>query len=442
MDRLFGGRIVLRVVAAGAVIGAVCYVFPDLLFSGENQIQDFTANPALYGAGLLLLLAFLKIGLFGISIKAGYIGGPVFPIIFACTLIGLALNLLIPGVPAAVFVLCIEAGALAVAMGVPLTAILLVALLSGADQDMVVLLVFSIATGLLLSAEAMKRIAARRPKESGATVGTRYEPRHEHRDIEHADDGLGVGKGLRERRDGGDVPVAHGGERDEAVVDEVHPVERAGGGDRGAHVERGRVHNGEALVEQGPGHAQEQVDREGSRDDVARDLVGRDHGPEQEDDEECKERYGNQDADQGRRSDGRRMAASRAIRMGVPRRIAMPRSSRSCCIASRPEMITSETAIPNSGSSSSRRRPQARRRAAGAGRPAGSGTGTDVGPGQTDSTSATRSFMAIAKGGRFRSYIRLLPRSLRGCSHLVIWSTAAVIVSRSASFSPGRTATP
>jgi H+/Cl- antiporter ClcA len=173
MDRLFGGRVVLRAVAAGAVIGAICYVFPDLLFSGESQIQDFTANPALYGAGLLLLLALLKIGLFGISIKAGYIGGPVFPIIFACTLIGLAFNLLIPGIPAAVFVLCIEAGALAVAMGVPLTAIVLVALLSGADQDMIVLLVFSVATGLLFSAEAMKRLQARRAiAEDPTAAGT------------------------------------------------------------------------------------------------------------------------------------------------------------------------------------------------------------------------------------------------------------------------------
>jgi H+/Cl- antiporter ClcA len=174
MDRLFSERVVPRAVGAGVVIGAVCFIFPDLLFSGEAQIQDFIANPALYGAALLLLLAVLKIGLFGISIKAGYIGGPIFPILFACTLIGLALNLLVPGIPSAVFVLCLEAGAIAVALGAPLTAILLVAIVSGADQDMIVLLVLSIATALLLSAEAMKRIAARRAGTgSGATAGTR-----------------------------------------------------------------------------------------------------------------------------------------------------------------------------------------------------------------------------------------------------------------------------
>lgn len=173
MDRLFGEQVVLRVLTAGAVIGAVCFVYPELLFSGESRIQDFVGSPALYGAGTLLLLAVLKLVLFGVSIKAGYIGGPIFPIIFSCTLIGLALNLLVPGIPAAVFVLCIMAGALAVAMGIPLTAVLLVTLLSGADQDMILLLVLSISTALLLSAEVVKRVAARRGgTEGGATAGT------------------------------------------------------------------------------------------------------------------------------------------------------------------------------------------------------------------------------------------------------------------------------
>ncbi|MEN6519019.1 MAG: chloride channel protein [Methanospirillum sp.] len=173
MDRVLGERVVLRVLAAGALVAAVGLVFPDLLFSGESQIHGIIADPARYGAALLLLMAVLKIGLFGVSIKAGYIGGPLFPILFSCTLVGLALNLLFPGVPVGVFVLCIETGAFAVALGAPLTAILTVALVGVADQDMIVLLVLSVATALLLSAEAMKRIAARRPEEGAATVGTR-----------------------------------------------------------------------------------------------------------------------------------------------------------------------------------------------------------------------------------------------------------------------------
>jgi H+/Cl- antiporter ClcA len=171
LDRVFDERVVLRALAGGVVVGAVCFVFPDLLFSGETQIHTFINDPALYGAALLLLLAVLKIGLFGISIKAGYIGGPIFPIIFACTLVGLALSLLFPGIPVAVFVLCIEAGAIAVALGAPITAVLLVAILSVPDQSTIVLIVFSIATALLLTAE-VKKLNARRSASGAGTAGT------------------------------------------------------------------------------------------------------------------------------------------------------------------------------------------------------------------------------------------------------------------------------
>lgn len=167
MDRVFGERMVLFVLAAGAVVAVVGFVFPDLLFSGESQIHGIIADPARYGAAMLLLMAVLKLGLFGVSIEGGYIGGPLFPILFSCTLVGFAFGLLLPGIPVAVFVLCIEAGAIAVTMGAPLTAILLIAVVGTADQDTIVLLVLSVATVLLLSAEAMKRLAARRPEEGG-----------------------------------------------------------------------------------------------------------------------------------------------------------------------------------------------------------------------------------------------------------------------------------
>ena len=81
----------------------------------------------------------------------------------------------------------------------------------------------------------------------------------------------------------------------------------------------------------------------------------------------------------------------------------------------------------------------ARRRATGAGRPAGSGTGTGARTlDRPESTSFARSFIAIGTGGRSRAHIMLLPRSLRACAHRVIWSTAAAIMSRSASSSPCR----
>jgi H+/Cl- antiporter ClcA len=168
MDRTFKDNGMMRIVAAALVIAAICYVIPDLLFSGETQIHSIIANAAEIGVTTLLLMAVLKILLLAVSFKSGYIGGPLFPILFSSTMIALALSLIFPGIPLSILVLCIEAGALALALGAPLTAILLVAVVGTADQYMIVLLVISAITAVILSEEA-KRIMARNGRTTEAS---------------------------------------------------------------------------------------------------------------------------------------------------------------------------------------------------------------------------------------------------------------------------------
>jgi len=157
MERVFGDAVILRVLAAGVVIACIGYFIPELLFSGEGQIRGILADPARFGVGMLLFMAILKILLLALSFKSGYLGGPIFPVIFSSTLVGLALNLLFPGIPVSIFVLCIEVAAIALALGAPLTAILLVVVVGTADQNMIVLLVISAVTAMLLGAAAKER---------------------------------------------------------------------------------------------------------------------------------------------------------------------------------------------------------------------------------------------------------------------------------------------
>ena len=157
MERVFGDAVVLRVLAAGAVIACVGYFIPEMLFSGEEQIHGIIADPARIGVAMLLFMAILKILLLALSFKSGYIGGPLFPVIFSSTLIGLALNLVFPGVPVSILVLCIEVAALTLALGAPLTAILLVSVVGTANQNMIVLLVISAVTAMLLGAATKER---------------------------------------------------------------------------------------------------------------------------------------------------------------------------------------------------------------------------------------------------------------------------------------------
>jgi H+/Cl- antiporter ClcA len=165
MDRGFGENIVLRTVSAGVVIASVCYFLPELLFSGEAQIRAIVENPAAFGIGLLLLLAILKLALLALSFKGGFLGGPIFPILFASTMVGLALSLAFPGVPVALFVLGIEAAAIAFALGAPLTAILLVVVLSAPSPHLTALVVTSVVTALVFGA-LLKPVMERRKREA------------------------------------------------------------------------------------------------------------------------------------------------------------------------------------------------------------------------------------------------------------------------------------
>jgi H+/Cl- antiporter ClcA len=153
MEKAFGDKIITRILFAGIIIAVVCYFIPDLMFSGETEIHSIIASYAQIGIVMLLIMAVLKVVLLALSFKSGYLGGPIFPTIFTCTMIGLALSLVFPGVPVAIFVLCLMAAVITLALGVPLTAILLVIVIGTTNQEMMALIVLSSVVALIIGME-------------------------------------------------------------------------------------------------------------------------------------------------------------------------------------------------------------------------------------------------------------------------------------------------
>lgn len=153
VEKAFKDNIMTRILCGGIIIAVVCYFIPDLMFSGETTIHAIIQNPAQIGIMMLLSMAVLKVLLLAVSFKSGYLGGPIFPTVFTCTMIGLALSLVFPGVPVGIFVLCILAAVITLALGAPLTAILLVAVMGAANQNMTVLVVISSAVALIIGVE-------------------------------------------------------------------------------------------------------------------------------------------------------------------------------------------------------------------------------------------------------------------------------------------------
>ena len=174
IERAFHDRVVLRALAAGVIIAIIVYFVPAVMFAGETQIFPMINNPASYGVLALVGLGILKLLLLALSLKSGFLGGPVFPTLFACTMFGLALSLLFPGVPVSIFVLCIEAAAITLALRAPLTAILLVAVVGTADPIEIALLVLSSVVALMFG-HGVQPLQARRTARATTTAPT--EPR-------------------------------------------------------------------------------------------------------------------------------------------------------------------------------------------------------------------------------------------------------------------------
>jgi H+/Cl- antiporter ClcA len=166
--RSFKGRIMTRILFAGVIIAIICYFIPELMFSGELSIHAIIDDPARFGIALLLIMAFLKILLLALSFKSGFLGGPIFPTLFICTMIGLALSLMFPGIPVGIIVMCLEVAVITLALGVPLTAILLIMVISSTNQYMTSLLVISAVVAMVLGI-ALREL---REKHKVNAVGT------------------------------------------------------------------------------------------------------------------------------------------------------------------------------------------------------------------------------------------------------------------------------
>jgi H+/Cl- antiporter ClcA len=161
MDKVFKDRFMVRIMAAGAIIAVIVYFVPEVMFSGESEIHTIAANPAAYGVLVLLGFAILKVLLLALSSKAGYLGGPIFPTMFAAIMVALALNLLFPSVPVGLLVTCIVVAAITLALGAPFAAILLTITFVTSTTQELGYIALAAATALIIGAAFKERMSRR-----------------------------------------------------------------------------------------------------------------------------------------------------------------------------------------------------------------------------------------------------------------------------------------
>jgi H+/Cl- antiporter ClcA len=165
----FKDHVVLRALIAGVIFSAVGVFAPVVMFAGETQAQTVIKGAAGYGIAVLLVMAVGKLALMAVGFRSGFLGGPTFPLIFASTSVALALNLAFPGVPVAIFVAGIMAGAIYVLFRTPLMVVLLTGFMLDEGATMMALIVIAIATVMIVTPPLQKRIAARQAVRQAGT---------------------------------------------------------------------------------------------------------------------------------------------------------------------------------------------------------------------------------------------------------------------------------
>jgi H+/Cl- antiporter ClcA len=123
---------------AGLVIGAVALALGEngqlVLFSGQAQLQQLLAAPTALTLGALVAVIAGRIVTYSTSMTSGFLGGPIFPVIFLGGALGTAVHLAVPDAPYAVTASVGMAGMVAAFLKLPMSAVVLTALLWGSSQ--------------------------------------------------------------------------------------------------------------------------------------------------------------------------------------------------------------------------------------------------------------------------------------------------------------------
>ena len=176
LQRLFQalkGHVVLRGLIGGLGMGIIGALLPLTLFSGESETTELITQAAEIGVVMLIILAVSKLLATSLLLATGWKGGYIFPIMFASIALGLAMNLLFPGIPIAVIVAATVAGALVAALKAPLFAALFTMVLVQKETAPV------IAVAVVVSALLTALIALRTARRAAAQQQAALEAAHE-----------------------------------------------------------------------------------------------------------------------------------------------------------------------------------------------------------------------------------------------------------------------
>lgn len=83
---------ILNSIIGGVILGIIAITIPYILFSGEHSLKELIGGSSVLGVGLFIAIGGFKLIACKVCIQTGWIGGPIFPIMFAAAAFGIAVS--------------------------------------------------------------------------------------------------------------------------------------------------------------------------------------------------------------------------------------------------------------------------------------------------------------------------------------------------------------
>jgi H+/Cl- antiporter ClcA len=149
-------------VLGGILFGLVGVALPLTNFTGSEQLAVALGDTSNLGTGLLVAVLLAKMFTFAVSSSTGFIGGPIFPILFIGGMSGIIINQLIPEVPLGLAFACMLAAVPGAVVSAPFSLVLLAALLTQVGAIQTAPILIAVATASLTIAGLRYVIAQRK----------------------------------------------------------------------------------------------------------------------------------------------------------------------------------------------------------------------------------------------------------------------------------------
>jgi chloride channel protein, CIC family len=114
------GQPVLRGVLGGLLLGLLAVALPITVGIGTKEMLTVSEQAAEMGVVLLVVFALAKVLALSGALSFGFIGGPIFPLLFVGSTLGTAINLLFPQLPLGLTVGCMMVAVPAAVVPIPL----------------------------------------------------------------------------------------------------------------------------------------------------------------------------------------------------------------------------------------------------------------------------------------------------------------------------------